>query len=375
MKSLTMPFLSQRDRALLYLFSLKAHQAEQPKYELTQQGLAEALDIERTHITRVLNPLVESGFLEAKKGRLEGGNRKLKYYILTTKGLSRAKELLASISDKRLEVVEESKITNMSVSQALSKFHNISALRIADAIDGVLRIGTVDGRLIDAKNLPPLRDFYDREEQLAKAAQFLSSDASVFAIYSNHGYGSSTLLRKVALDLFQGPVLWHDLAMDGDAEILDDRIRCFAKKLGWDNGIEGLRNEIALICLDNYREVSEKMIDFLANLMPLLFDGKAKLAVAIREETPSYARFYTRPDVLSGRVMEVHLHRFDEIAARKMIGEDIDDEAFQLIYMLTRGQPLALAALRDGDESLLRKLRLSEEVRFMMYLRTRRKSK
>jgi hypothetical protein len=57
-----------------------------------------------------------------------------------------------------------------------------------------------------------------------------------------------------------------------------------------------------------------------------------------------------------------------------MLGEDIDDEAFQLIYMLTRGQPLALAAVRDGDEVTLRRIRLSEEVRFLMYLRTRRKS-
>jgi hypothetical protein len=41
--------------------------------------------------------------------------------------------------------------------------------------------------------------------------------------------------------------------------------------------------------------------------------------------------------------------------------------------MLTRGQPLALALLKTGDVEGLKKIRLSEEVRFLMYLRDRKK--
>jgi hypothetical protein len=41
--------------------------------------------------------------------------------------------------------------------------------------------------------------------------------------------------------------------------------------------------------------------------------------------------------------------------------------------MLTRGQPLALDLVKRGDAEGLKAIRLSEEVRFLMYLRTRKK--
>lgn len=56
-----------------------------------------------------------------------------------------------------------------------------------------------------------------------------------------------------------------------------------------------------------------------------------------------------------------------------MIGEDLDDEAMKMIYMLTRGQPLALRMLRQRDEEGLKRIFPREEVRFLMYLLSRKK--
>lgn len=369
-----MPPLPPRDRALLHFLDSRAHLAQGPSEALTQQGTARALDVNRTHITRVLKPLVDQGLLEVKKGRPEGGERKLTYYVLTPLGLSKAKEMVAIIGEERLEVVQGGRRVGMTVAQALASFPGTGALQAADSMGGVLKPTSVGGRLIDSRTDLSLRHFHGRGEQLAKAAGFIASEALALAVYANHGYGSSTFLRKVAVDLFPGPVLWHDLAADGGADALGARLQSFAAKLGLE-GLAGLREEPALICLDNYRDVGEAVVDMLMELMAQLSGGRAKLAVAMREETPSYERFYLRADVVAGKVVEAHLHRFDEATAKKMIGEDIDGEAFQLIYMLTRGQPLALASVRDGDEEELRKLRLSEEVRFLMYLRTRRKAK
>jgi hypothetical protein len=217
-----------------------------------------------------------------------------------------------------------------------------------------------------------LGEFYGREEQISSASEFLAGKGAVLAIYANHGYGSSTLLKKVALDLFDGAVLWHDLTKDRGAEPLSVAIERFAQALGVENGLIGLKGERCLICLDNYREPSEDLVDLLIELVPRLRGGRCKMAVAMREETPSYERFYLRPDVLSGDVVEVRLHRFDERTSHEFLGSDLDDEAFQLIYMLTRGQPLALDMVKRGDAEGLKTLRLKEEVRFLMYLRTRR---
>jgi DNA-binding MarR family transcriptional regulator len=367
-----MPALSPKDRALLHLYDSRAHLAQAPTEGLTQQGVAQSLDMNRTHVTRVLKPLLDQGCLEAQKGRLDGGERKLTYYVLTPLGLAKAKELIDSLAEERLDVITGSGRVSMSYAEAMKAYPGIGTLLLADSIGGVLRPGASGQRMIDSRTQLSVGPFFGREEQLAAARAFLVSSGTVLAVYANHGYGSSTFMRKVALDLFAGPVLWHDLGVDGRAPELSARLTCFAAKLGL-QGAEGLREEVSLICLDNYRDVDEGLVDLLADLVPRLSGGKAKLAVAMREETPSYDRFYLRPDVLSGRVVEVHLHRLDEATAKSLIGEDIDDEAFQLIYMLTRGQPSALAAVRDGDEEALRRIRLSEEVRFLMYLRTRRK--
>lgn len=340
---------------------------------MTQQGIASSLEVNRTHITRVLRPLLDSGLVEARKGRLEGGERKLSYYVLTPTGLVKAREVLESLGDEKLELVEGGQRILTNVREVLANHPHLRALEVVDSIGGVLRPTSKGRRLICSdQDLQPA-EFHGRSEQLAVAREFLEGRGLVLAIFANHGYGSSTFLRKVALDLADGPVFWHDLSKDASPGALWERLAGFASEVGVDGGVHGLKEEDALICLDNYGGVSDALVDMLTDLLPKLRGGRAKLVVAMSEETPSYERFFQRQDVLAGDVTEVRLHRFDQATARQFLGEDLDEEAFQLIYMLTRGQPLALDLVKRGDSEALKKIRLSEEVRFLMYLRTRRK--
>jgi DNA-binding transcriptional ArsR family regulator len=362
---------SPKDRALLHLYDARSHLTERASEALTQQGISSALNMNRTHITRVLKPLLDNGFVEVGKGRLEGGERKLTYYLLTPLGLLRVKEILSSLGDEEVELVEGGKKVRTRIKDVLAAHPYLRTLEVIDSIGGVLRPQAPGKKLIISDSELSVGEFYGREEQLSAAADFLSGKGVVLAIYANHGYGSSTFMRKVALELFEGAVLWHDLSRDGKPESLKSEMERFSAALGVEGGVDGLKGERALVCLDNYRDVSEYMVDFLTDLVPSMRGGRCKLAVAMREETPSYDRFYLRPDVLSGDVVEVRMHRFDEKTARELLGGDLDDEAFQLIYMLTRGQPLALDMVKRGDAEGLKTLRLSEEVRFLMYLRTR----
>ncbi len=366
-----MPQVSPKDRALLHLFDSRSHLKDRPSEAITQQGIAVALGMNRTHITRVLKPLIADGLVEVDKGRYEGAERRLTYYLLTPNGLMRAKEIIASLREEELEVVEGGKKVRRRVEEVLLAYPYLHALEVVDSIGGTLRPQAPGKRLIFPEQSLSLEVFYGRQEQISSASEFLAGRGTVLAIYANHGYGSSTFLKKVALDLFEGPVMWHDLTKDKKPESLSEAIELFAQALGIEGGLSGLKGERCLICLDNYREPSEGLIDLLVELVPRLKGGRCKLAVAMREETPSYERFYLRPDVLSGDVVEVRMHRFDEHTARDFLGGDLDDEAFQLIYMLTRGQPLALDMVKRGDEEGLKTLRLKEEVRFLMYLRTR----
>ncbi|MCX6652597.1 MAG: hypothetical protein NT137_04495 [Methanomassiliicoccales archaeon] len=369
-----MPPLSPRERALLHLYDARREQMrERPSEAITQEGIALALGVNRTHITRTLRPLVDAGLVEQDKGHVSGKERKLIFYKLTEAGLANAVDVIRSIGDEELVVVDSSGRRMTTVRELLALRTDLPALTVADSVGREMRLPPIK-KLVTSNAPLRLEDFLGREEQLRTAQGFVHSDATLLAVFANYGYGSSTFMKKLALELWDGHLFWHDLEKESSSVKLVEALRSYASQLGLEGELDRLRNERVLLCFDNYNDVSQENVDVLFDLLQALKGGAAKMAVAMREETPSYNRFYQKRDLVDGSAVEVHVHRFDEAMARRLVGEDIDDEAFQLIYMLTRGQPLALALIKKGDAEELRKIRLSEEVSFLMYLRTRRKA-
>ncbi|MFP4169511.1 MAG: hypothetical protein ACLFUV_00570 [Methanomassiliicoccales archaeon] len=144
---------------------------------------------------------------------------------------------------------------------------------------------------------------HGREGELEEALGFLEGGPVVMVVISHRGFVSSAFMRKVALDLFRGPLLWVDLSV---AEEIRDRVTNLASEPGH-AGPEGLREEGTLMRLDNYMEVDEGLKDQFTELVNMLDGGRSKLMVAMRPETPSYNRFYRREGVESGRVTELRL--------------------------------------------------------------------
>jgi DNA-binding PadR family transcriptional regulator len=340
---------------------------------MTQEGVSAALGMNRTHITRVLKPLLDDGQVESKKGHVTGRDRKLTYYALTESGLARATALLRSFGDESVELIDASGSRKKTkVRDALSQYPDIGRLALIDALHEGSALKAPGERLVQTNALIDVVEQLERERQIDQARAFLSSPSTLMVIIASYGYGSSSLLKHTALELWRGPLFWFDLEADGSAQSVKDSLDQFAKRLdctAW----TGLADREALLCFDNYHAVEDPLVDLLIDLVKNLRSGKTKIAVAMRGETPSYNRFYQRHDIQDGTAIEISLSRFEEATVRKMLGEDIDDEAFQLIHMLTRGQPLALALLKAGNVEGLKKIRLSEEVRFLMYLRGRKK--
>jgi len=365
--------LSPRDRALLHLFELPRDRLQDSCEEATQEGISAALGIPRTHITRIMRPLVMEGYVEEDKERVVGKDRRLKVYFLTSRGLSRCEELLDDASTSTIDVVDNKGRRSMKVSDMLKNRRDVTVLTILDAVGRELNLIGAPGRPIRSNVPLELPVLIDREEELDISSEFLKSKSTVLVVFANYGYGSSTLLRKIALDQTKAPLLWHDLQKGKAAEDILRSVREFVREGGSEgDDLSGLREREALLCFDNYYDVTEEVVDLFFDLMKSLAGGKGKMAVAIREETPFYNRFFQRSDVTRGQVTEIHLHRFDEDSAKKYVGEDLEDDAFHLIYRLTRGQPLALRFVLEGDERSLRTLLPNEEVRFLMYLRTKK---
>ena len=167
------------------------------------------------------------------------------------------------------------------------------------------------------------------------------------------------------------PLLWYDLSEDGSRISIEQAVKDFIESISCGGSSEFGELE-AVLCFDNYRLIPEDGVDAMMDLMKRLSGGHTKLMVAMRRENPSYNRFYQKEDVDEGMVVEVYLGRLRFECVEEMFGPDMDPEALKLIYMMTRGQPLALKLLRDGEEEGLRSFYPNEEVRFMMYLRTKK---
>jgi DNA-binding MarR family transcriptional regulator len=369
--------LPPRDRALLHLFDLPRERLQDsPSEAATQEGISDSLDIPRTHVTRILRPLIAEGFIEEEKERVVGKDRRLKVYSLTSRGLSRCEELIEDSSNLTLVIVDNNGRTSTRVSELLRGRRGIPVLKVLEAVGKELHLIGAPGRQIRSNVPLNVPTFIDRDEELKISSDFLGSKSTALVVFANYGYGSSTFLKKVAMDSTKLPLLWHDLQEGNRLDDILGSVRAFAEEHDCKTGdISELKEKEVFLCFDNYHEVSEDVVDFFFDMMRSLSGGKGKMAVAMRGETPSYSRFFQRSQVTKGQVVEIQLHRFDESSARTFMGEDLEDDPFHLIYRLTRGQPLALQLVKEGDEKSLRTLLPNEEVRFLMYLRTKKKGR
>jgi DNA-binding MarR family transcriptional regulator len=366
-----MPRLSSSNRALLYLYDRRREAAADHAGEgVTQLGISEGLGIPRSHITRVVRPLVEDGLIVEEKRHVADRDRKLNVYSLTSRGLSRVQEMVEEASDLEVTVRERGRTERMVVS-GLLKTPNINLLDLIDSARGgnVLDLG--GGRFIVCDGELGASPVLDRKEELIIAEEFLEGGAPILVILSNRGYGSSSLMKKIALEMTDKPLLWHDLSNDGSRTRIEREVDAFVETIFEEELVE-LNDVGALLCFDNYHLIPEDGVDAMMDLMRRLTEGHTKLMVAMRRDNPSYNRFYQKEDVDGGRVVEVYLGRLGYECVEDMFGSEMDPEALKLIYMMTRGQPLALDLLRRGDDEGLRSMYPNEEVRFMMYLRSKK---
>lgn len=362
-------------RTIFFLYDCRREfEKDLPSDRLTQEGIAKALDIPRSHVTRIVRPLISDGLVREEKRRVKGRDRMLKVYSLTPSGFEKVEANLKELMDRELRVISGGDEFQTTVSRIMEMHERPGTLEMVSGLmeGGVLQLDR-ERAIISNADLD-MEDFFERDEELSRAEEFLEGDALVLVIISNRGYGSSALMRKTALQMTERPLMWHDLSVDGSEEAISNTIYRFEMAIGC-VCIDELKERDALICFDNYHLLPERGVDCMIEILERLRNGRVKMMVAMRGETPSYNRFYQKNDIDCGRVVEVRLGRLSPHCLESMFGSDMDEEALKLIYMLTRGQPLALNLLRKADDVGLKDLFPNEEVRFMMYLRTKKKSR
>ena len=356
--------LTSAERILVHLHG--QWNVREPGREMTQAGIAEGAHVLRSHVPRSLKVLLEEGLVEQREARLLGRARRTAIYALTPSGVARARELLETADRREVEV--DGRRTTLGEARRGLGLSPVEALASVDA----------HGRL---SGHPPPTDegtLLQREDDLAFLRRWKTGGARVAVVYGPRGMGKTALARAFARAI-PHPV-WVDLRPE-------DTLETFAAAVGEAGGTEaedprdpasvaqalvaGLAAGAPLAVLDGYGEVPEGIVDTLRALMRTTPElANLKLLVLAQETTPAYCRFYGEAERRAGSVVERHLKGLDLDGCRRMLGNPaIPDEDLRRIYLLTKGCPLYLQYIREGDEYGLRQnSRFTKaEIRLLLY--------
>ena len=342
--------LSLADKALIYLSRIRIDRDTDPApKDISQEGIAAALGISRSHVPRTVRGLIDDGLIEEAKKHVKMGEKRVKVYFVLPKGFKRARE----IEEKAMSRIVTAKIQNtmvqgMSLSQLEKAFHRrIDILRLSGEEDFIDLDAILTSGITDFSDSPKVDAFLDREDSLEQMKNFLKSRALVLSIYGAKGIGTSSLAKHFIQMLDEWNVIWISLSKYKTVQEIRERLGSFSRLLHSDveKILQTQTGSNALIVFDGYFDVDEHIVEFFNSLAERR-EG-AKIIVTCRDSTPSYNRFYRKEHLDAGIVMEMTLKGLPEEEAKVVLGnDDIPDEALRRIFALSRGSPMILTMLR-----------------------------
>ncbi|HEY5538012.1 MAG TPA: hypothetical protein VIL58_00535 [Thermoplasmata archaeon] len=356
--------LTAAERVLLHLRPF--WNARDGVREITQEGIAEGTGMLRSHVPRALKRLLADGHAEVREGRLRGRGRKVRLYYLTESGIRRARDLLTGIEGEEVQFGERH-VTIRELSEEL----RVTPLEIVLGLDDGHRF-----RPREAALAIPNVDLLERDTELRELAEWLHGPAAVMVIYASRGMGK-TALAQAFLASARRPAVWVEVVYD-DASAIGRQLAESLRRFGGSGSADALNGDIValkpLIAVDGYGEVSEPVVDAMVSLRERVVAAPgAKLLVLAQESTPSYCRFYEASVVRGGAVRELRLKGLSPEATKRLLGNpSISEESLRQVYLLTKGCPLYLTLIRDGDSARLREVSrfTAAEVRLLMSRRS-----
>ncbi len=388
--------ITYKQKVLIYLdrFSNLENddRGEKPE-DITQKGIAENLNISRTHVSRIVKKLNEEGSLKEKKESVKGHHKKLKTYYLTSQGIKKVERLLSELSEIKVDLVIDSEEKELSVTkieeETDGEIDALTALHlIEDSKDNRIDMEELTPKepVVSTEDAHKVEEIYGREEELKEMKDWLEENTPVMAVLGRRGSGASTLASKFIDDVEGMHILWIDLKKVS-VQDLEDKLSTFLDKienqeadLDVTDTIDELLNKYALLIFDDYQEVQDEIVHFLSRLLQEfenVSEGKRSLKVMItgRVGTPFYQRFYQQEQIERGLVKEVKLSPLNKDDAQRIIGDEIKEDAMERIMMFTKGSPLLLKLLREGKEEELCQITPweKEQISLLMYLKTKRK--
>ncbi|WP_019176797.1 tetratricopeptide repeat protein [Methanomassiliicoccus luminyensis] len=381
--------LTARERIVLHILSYqKFLQDSDAPMAITQEGIADAVDVGRNNVSKAVNVLADEGIVEVHTKHVKGFASVKKVYFLTQKGFQEGLAFKAEIESTKVVIVDfDGKEITDEVGK-LSKYlpKRYTFLEIALGVTrgrfdcSSFHHGKVreERRYVDyTDRKPSVRTFFGRQEELKKLNDFITSEtARIMVVYGIPGIGKTTLLAKFVQDVRERHnVFWYRVHEWVNLKILLSPIAEFLSQMGR-KGLERylsrtetpsvgevssileteLKDLPAVFILDDVQKADQTVHDFLAAMVGVLESLPHVSMIFTSREIPS---FYSRSVVFKGEVVEMMLDGLDMDSSFRLIrNRELPESELMAIYTATRGHPLFLELIDSPKSALGKNVRM-----------------
>ncbi len=382
--------LTNNEKTLIHLHRIKVSSERKVfPIEITQEGIAKAVGMRKTHVPRTVKKLEEDGLLTSKKGYVKEKSRKLKVYFPTEEGKNKANSIERDLYGKSVSIIRPEGVEEKTIEDVIREEsrYGIELLDIVIAREESESIDLAGLRFAKASekgeahlfNVPEKKRIVNREAEISAMEKWLENDAPFFVVSGQRGSGKTTVVTKFVREKVAGTgVLWFSMSRDRQLESffrtasdyfsdISDREESIQDH---EELLKLLRRHPTLIIVDDYFEVEEDFVDFMTDLLRSARKGSGvKVMITMPLGTPSYSRFFTISDIEKDRVRQSILKGLDNEDARTLLGKNVEDGAMRNIFLLTKNNPAWLVMIRDEDQQgLLEKTRFTvEEIRLLFF--------
>lgn len=378
------PGLTYKTKVLLYLRDYVGVEDEDLfPMDVTQEGIAEGVSMSRTHVSRIVQDLMDEDLLKEWNAHVKTRKRKLKTYSLTSKGVNKADKIINSLEKSKVDVKVGGDTVEMPIKKLEEKVRGeIDLIRLVDLLDSAEHPINIDSlgpkrRVLETEGAPDVDYLYGRGKILEKIDDWFHGRKPIAVLRGNRGYGCSSIASRFVDSLKDKHVLWVNVDGVDFAEIRGDMKEFLEDVKGGINEdlLIQLVNTRCLLILNDYYDVADGLVDFLTEFVDYI-DGRRvsiKVLVTAREGTPVYERFYQREHVAKGLVEEIGVPALDREDAMKILGEKVEKGAMKRIMQFTKGSPSLLTLLRDGRKEELERVSPlgKEHVSLLMFLKSK----
>lgn len=346
--------LTVRERIQLHLFDNRHHADDyEVPHEITQEGIARAVWIDKRHGTQYLRPLMEEGLVRERIAHVKGGRRRRKVYTLTDPGKLLTSHFRDQVLAETVRLRDAHGTEETSIGDVLRRVEGggglLEVLR-QHFQSGIVQLeslkkGPPESHVKFLAEAPRNDIFVGREVEIAAMTGEVDSPR-LFVIRGVSGIGKSSLAAQVCkLHHGRRHIFWHKIRAWDTVHSIMAALGSFLAAMGkpllghalreGDLGTAAhvLRDELAgvpaTLVFDDAHQSTPNVLDFLRFVKEMVVDGGNLIVLVL---TRKALGFYDRRDTtLEGVVKEVDLRGLDKEAVATFLSGN--ERARQLVAL------------------------------------------